>query len=462
MVEDNPVRLQATPSEIVQTPRADILVVDDVPENVRFLSEMLTRNGFNVRKAISGKMALSAVHNLVPDLILLDIKMPDLNGYDVCAQIKSDPKTAAVPIIFLSAWSDKATKLKAFQAGGVDYITKPFHFEEVIARIETQIKLTQLQGKLKEQNEELQGALSRLRETQSRLVQQEKMASLGKFVAGVAHEINNPIGFISCNIEPMRQYIRQMSHLIRLYRSEQPQPSEKIKAYEEEIDHDFLRHDLKKILKSIENGTSRVQSIVLTLKIFSRLGETDIKPVDVHAGIDSCLMLLNHRLHMLADIESKSDRSLPQPILVLKSYDKLPSVTCHARHINQAIFNIVDNAINALRDKESMTTDTDWQPTLWIKTCLVANHSIQIRIRDNGSGIPDTHFPYLFDPFFKGSSRAQSPGLGLHTAYQIVTNQHHGSIDCCSTYGRETEFTIELPIEWHNERSPYLSPSKAS
>ncbi|MGB3491155.1 MAG: response regulator [Elainellaceae cyanobacterium] len=457
MLEDDFARPQHILTQTIQTPKADILVVDDVPENVRFLSEMLTQNGFSVRKAISGKMALAAVHNLLPDLILLDVKMPDLDGYEVCAKIKSDPNTAAVPVIFLSAWSDTATKLKAFQAGGVDYITKPFHFEEVIARIETQLKLTQLQSQLKEQNEELQGTLSRLQETQSRLVQQEKMASLGRFVAGVAHEINNPIGFIACNIEPMRQYIQQMSHLLKLYQSEQSTPSEMIEAYKAEIDYDFVNQDVEDILVSIEHGTTRVQSIVLALKIFSRLGETDIKPVDIHQGMDSCLMLLNHRLHAIANTKIEGDRPVPHPILVIKEYDHVPHVTCHASHINQAIFSIIDNAINALRDKERTASDSDWQPTLWVETHLSTPDTVQICIRDNGSGIPKTLLPRLFDPFFKGNNRAQSPGLGLHTAYQIVTNQHHGTIRCSSTHGKETEFVIEVPIEWQAKPLPKAS-----
>lgn len=444
--------------EISQQPKADILVVDDTPDNVRFLSKMLTRQGFSVRKAINGKMALTAVRTLLPDLILLDIKMPDFNGYEVCMELKSNPKTASVPVIFLSAWSDTADKLRAFQVGGVDYITKPFQFEEVIARIETQLKLTQLQRQLKAQNEELQGTLRRLQETQSRLVQQEKMASLGQFVAGVSHEINNPIGFISCNITPMRQYVQQLTHLVELYESEQTQPSEQVDAYKEDIEYDFLIEDLDKILSSIENGTLRVQSIVLALKIFSRLGETDIKPVDIHEGIDSCLMLLNHRIHVISGSDTGGDRPSHRPILVIKSYDNLPHVTCHARHINQAIYNILDNAINALREKEQADLSQNWQPMLCIGTGLVNSNTIQVRIRDNGIGIAESLLPRLFDPFFKGSAKAQSPGLGLHTAYQIITNQHHGTLRCSSQRGKETEFIIELPIHWNTGDRSTLEP----
>lgn len=182
--------------------KTDILVVDDTPANLRLLSNMMTEYGYNVRQAINGKMALTAVKAVKPDLILLDINMPEMNGYEVCEQLKSNEETRRIPVIFLSALDDALDKVKAFQAGGVDYVTKPFQFEEIIVRIQNQLTIQSLQNKLQYQNNQLKTALSELQLTQAQLVQHEKMVGLMQLVAGIAHEINNPISFISGNLDP--------------------------------------------------------------------------------------------------------------------------------------------------------------------------------------------------------------------------------------------------------------------
>lgn len=431
---------------------ADILVVDDTPDNVRFLSKILMEYGYRVRKAINGTMALTAVETQRPDLILLDIKMPDLDGYEVCQRLKENPPTAEIPVIFLSAWSDTHSKVKGFEVGGVDYITKPFQFEEVIARIETQLTITRLQSQLKQQNADLRQTLQELHQTQDKLVQEQKMASLGRFVAGVSHEINNPVSFIACNIPPAEHYIAQLTSLVRAYQEDTPEPTERIRTLAEEIDLDFALSDLKKIFRSIRNGAERIQTIVLALRIFSRLDEADFKPVDLHDGINSTLVLLQHRLDDL-----KPAHSCVSGVQVHKDYGDLPLVTCNAKYVNQAMFNLIENAINALERRSPTTTTTpdappsldSWVPTLWIRTRMDDQNRVSIHIKDNGIGIHPDQVPYLFDPLFKNyqDSSAQHFGLGLHTAYQIIVEQHHGTITCQSTPNEGTEFMISLPIE---------------
>ncbi|EDN70474.1 two-component hybrid sensor and regulator [Beggiatoa sp. PS] len=189
--------------------KGNILIVDDMPANLQILNQILTEQGYKVRPTVSGKMALKSVQSVIPDLILLDIQMPEMNGYEVCEKLKADNKIAEIPVIFISALSDVFDKVKAFSVGGVDYITKPFQAEEVLARVKTHLKLSQLQQQLVVQNAELQNTLEHLKVTQKELIQSEKMAALGQLVAGVAHEINTPLGAINSAVGSIKRFLDQ-------------------------------------------------------------------------------------------------------------------------------------------------------------------------------------------------------------------------------------------------------------
>ncbi|MDF0554308.1 response regulator [Kamptonema sp. UHCC 0994] len=419
------------------TKNADILIVDDTPDNIRFLSSLLVEQGYNVRKALNGKMALTAVKAVLPDLILLDINMPGMNGYEVCEQLKNDTKTSSVPVIFLSALDGVVDKVKAFQIGGVDYITKPFHLEEILARIQNQLKVKTLQTQLQVQNVQLKAALEELKNTQIQLVQKEKMIGLGILAAGMAHEINNPINFISGNINHARQYILYLLKLITLYKEAYPIPTANIQEAMDEIDLDFLVPDLEQLLDSMQKGTERIRTTILALRIFSRLDESDIKAVDIHEGIDSTLLLLEHRLNP----ESKSSK-----IKVIKEYGNLPLVTCYASQLNQVFFNLLNNSIDALElvDEEDIYQSS--VPTIWITTESTNSVTISIKIKDNGIGITDEVKSQLFDPFFTTKSVGKGSGLGLLTSYQIIVEKHKGQINCHSFPGKGAEFKIEIPV----------------
>jgi PleD family two-component response regulator len=197
-----------SPTPPTTTP--DILVVDDTPDNIRFLATMLKAHGYNVRPAINGNIALRAAHTAIPDLILLDINMPGMDGYSVCQALKTDPETKEVPVIFLSALNDPTDKVKAFEAGGADYISKPFYIDEILVRIRHQLALRDLQLRLEERNTELKQTITQLQHTQAQLVQSEKMLALNQLVAGIAHEINNPISFIYGNLGYANNYIHEL------------------------------------------------------------------------------------------------------------------------------------------------------------------------------------------------------------------------------------------------------------
>ncbi|MBD1898025.1 response regulator [Coleofasciculus sp. FACHB-129] len=349
-------------SKLANTFKADILIVDDTPDNIRFLSSLLLDKGYNVRKSINGQMALTAVKTLQPDLILLDINMSGMNGYEVCERLKEDTETSSVPVIFLSALDDVLDKVKAFQVGGVDYITKPFQIEEVLARIQNQLTIQSLQTQLKNQNSQLQQALGDLKKAQAQLVQKEKMLGLGQLAAGMAHEINNSIGFISGNLDPARKYIQDLLNLVRIYQQEYPKPTLSIQKAIQEIDLDFLNSDIQNLVGSMQTGVERICTMLLALRIFSRLNESDIKAVDIHEGLNSTLLLLQHRL--------RGEGKRPE-IQVIKKYEDLPLVNCYASQLNQAFLNILNNAIDALELRIGQEFSESSSPTIWISTELV-------------------------------------------------------------------------------------------
>ena len=343
-------------NDILASSSTDILVVDDKPDNIRFLSNMLVSQGYNVRKALNGQMALTAVKTVLPDLILLDISMPEMDGYEVCEHLKSDAKTRSRPVIFLTALDAVLDKVKAFQVGGVDYITKPFQFEEVLARIQTHLTIRNLQTQLESQNAELQQALSDLKQAQAQLLNQKKMAGLVQLVAGISHEINNPISFIYGNIAPASEYIQSLLNLIKLYQEEYTNPTLTIQTAIQEIDLDFLVLDLAKIFQSMQTGAERIRTIILALHIFSRINQSDIKLVDIHEGIDSTLLFLQHKLIRAG--------SRPE-IKVIKDYGKLPQVTCYASQLNQVFLNLLNNAIDALESRSGQDLSQSPIPTIW-------------------------------------------------------------------------------------------------
>ncbi len=433
--------------------KGKILIVDDTLENINLLGTMLTEYGYKVRKALNGQLALMGVQTSPPDLILLDINMPEMNGYEVCKKLKESNNTCDIPVIFLSALDDVLDKVKAFSVGGVDYISKPFQFEEVLARVENHLTIQRLQKSLHEQNallqraeliqreksQQLEQALLSLQQTQAQLIQSEKMSSLGQLVAGIAHEINNPINFIYGNLKYINDYSPQMLQLIQLYQQALPNASPDIQQLEESLDLEFLNDDLPKMLTSMKVGAERIRNIVDSLKNFSRLGESELKSVDIHQGLDSTLMLLQHRLN-------NEDSGLS--INVVKEYVSLPLIKCYAGQINQVFMNILNNGIDALEKKQKQNNYNFLSPTIRIITETIDANTICIKINDNGVGMSEEIKKKIFDPFFTTKEVGSGTGLGLSITYQIVVESHKGQLYCESKGSEGTTFTIILPI--HN------------
>ncbi len=286
-----------------------------------------------------------------------------------------------------------------------------------------------LEERVEQRTEELTAALHELKHTQTQLIQTEKMSSLGQMVAGVAHEINNPVNFIHGNLEYANEYIINLLNLLRLYQQEYPQPTEAIAEEIAEIELDFLREDLLKLLESMKIGSERIRQIVLSLRNFSRLDEAQMKLVDIHEGIDNTLLILNSRLK--------------HGIEVIKNYGELPEIECYPAQLNQVFMNILVNAIDALEESVDNSHKSKI-PQILIQTQKLDSSQIMVRICDNGPGISPAIQSKLFDPFFTTKAPGKGTGIGLAICYQIV-EKHGGKIEVISSLGAGAEFAIALP-----------------
>ncbi len=283
-------------------------------------------------------------------------------------------------------------------------------------------------------NKDLQSTLKELKKTQSQLIQNEKMASLGQMVAGIAHEINNPVNFIHANLTHLDEYATNLLNLIQVYEAESPTETSKITEEKEEIDFDFLQTDIIKVLDSMKTGTTRIREIVLSLRNFSRLDEAAFKAADLHEGIESTLLILQNRL--------KAKSQQPE-IKVIKEYGQLPPVECYAGQLNQVFLNLISNAIDALEDGWNAGEVTN--PILRIRTVLEEKKAV-IYISDNGMGMSEDTCQKIFDPFFTTKEVGKGTGLGLSISYSIIVERHGGELSCISSPGKGAKFRVAIPL----------------
>ncbi len=288
----------------------------------------------------------------------------------------------------------------------------------------------------KEKAQQLETALQTLKQAQSQLIQTEKMSSLGQMVAGIAHEINNPVNFIHGNLSPLEDYVQDLLSFLQLYEEHYPTPNQEITAAAEELDIEFIQTDLEKTLSSMRSGTERIRDIVLSLRNFSRKDEVGCKAVDIHEGIESTLLILQHRL--------KAQPNRPA-IRLVRDFGDLPPVECFASQLNQVFMNILANAIDAV-DSELENSSVEKIPQITLRTEALGDR-ITVSFLDNGIGMPAATRDRMFDPFFTTKPVGKGTGIGMAISYQIVVEKHHGQIECFSETGLGTEFVVSIPIK---------------
>lgn len=423
-----------------------IMVVDDNPINIQVLGSLLKNGGYSVAVARDGSQALDYLKTRCPDLILLDVMMPGMNGFEVCRKIKKNEKTKEIPVLFITALADADNKLEGFKAGGEDYITKPFLKEEVLARVNVFVERQKNREKLILSNEKLKdwsrtlekkvrARTAKLQQMQSQIIMQEKMASIGQLAAGIAHELNNPINFIYTNFVTLQNSVTGIKNLLIYYQKllENSRIAEletslvkTIREAQSKMHLDFVLKDLDALFEETREGFKRSSWIINSMRDFSRADHTsDITSFDINKGIQDTLTIAMNEYKYHCDIQT--------------DFGHPPIVECIPQQLNQVFLNIIVNAAQAIKSQQREN-----RGKINIKTFLQHERAC-CTISDDGPGILENIRSRIFEPFFTTKQVGQGTGLGLSIAYDIIVTKHSGSLTVENNESRGTTFFISLP-----------------
>lgn len=417
-----------------------ILLVDDNEINRQLVRHILAEDYQTIQEATNGVECLQALKRNSFDLVLLDLNMPVKSGFEVLEELQSSRNTGSTSgrlpaVIVLSADTDPTTISRSFQLGAADYVTTPFNRDELLARVNTHLALHNreqyLEERVQARTAELMATNRRLKETNDQLIQAEKMASLGQLAAGVAHEINNPVGYINSNLDTLKAYIGDLLGLLDSYQKSEShiqdrESIEHLRDARKRIDLDFLTEDIQHLIGESLQGVNRVKQIVRDLKGFSHPEPKAWQLEDLHQGINSTLNIVHNEIKYKAE--------------VVKELGDIPLVECIGPQINQVLLNLLINASQAITDYGTITITTGFLPA-------TANDEdrVFIRISDTGCGITSRVRKKIFDPFFTTKPVGEGTGLGLSVSYGII-QAHRGTIDVTSEVGQGSQFTLTLPV----------------
>ena len=428
---------------LVPAKRANILIVDDTPDNLDLLGGLLRQWGCRVRPVPGGRLALQAARKEPPDLVLLDVNMPEMNGYEVCQQLKADEALKAIPVIFISALTDTTDKVRGFSAGGVDYVTKPFQAEEVRARVETHLELQRLRKEMEQRNfsledlvaqkvREISEAQEREREHEQQLYQASRLSALGTLVSGIGHEINNPNNFIRLNSQNLAGFWKDIrAALDTVVRT---RPGLKLRG----IPYETARGMVDDLLEGIAEGSRRIEKLLVNLRDFASGDEGTLdQAVDLNAVVKSAMVIID------SNVRKSTSRFL------FCEASALPPVRGNYYQLEQVVINLVNNACQALPSPEKAVR---------VETQRESDGRVALRVEDEGVGIPEKDIQHLLDPFFTTRRGRGGSGLGLAMTSRIIQN-HGGTIAFASEVRQGHRGNGTVPC-LHGGRMSHLNPAE--
>lgn len=415
-----------------------ILIVDDEELNLKMLSRLLSCDQYSLYTAGNGKRALELAKRINPDLVLLDVLMPELDGIETCRILKSTEGTSQIPVIMLTAYPDKDTKLLCLRAGANDFLAKPVDNVELQLRVKNLLEfkkhaetlkwnalLEQSKATLEVKNRELEAALQEIERAQTQIIQQEKMASIGQLAAGVAHEINNPVGFIGSNLGTLGKYVNRFEEFIKLMDDAvqmecSDEVREEIAQNRRRLKIDDISKDINLLIGESIDGTERVKKIVQDLKTFSHTGGSEMVSANINECLENTINVVWNEIKYVATLR--------------RDFGDIPLIRCNPQQLNQVFLNLLVNAAHSINKQGEIIVST-----------LREDDFITVSITDTGSGMSEEIQRRIFEPFFTTKEVGKGTGLGLSIANDII-RKHNGEITVASKIGTGTTFTVRIPV----------------